>query len=229
MNISFSGGSQFTGQNALYHQIMMLNELCNGYGAYQLSWAGTKNSGLSIGGNQIDLAYCDELIVNKLTKIIAKHVDLSPVIVEMRLRTVGKSPQQVFYGDTQDVQNALVSEEAVLYLNSLYEKELTKAAKMIDRIVDQIDCKHKRGFYGTSFGRCLLMDYHNQFNINPQGKFMKMVNKACDYYSYHQHYMFIMSLKYSQENKDDMIRRLKNIIKTTHQELFVLDQKRALA
>ena len=54
-NTKFTGGDTLTGIYQLYHQSMMKNELYNGYGAYQLSYAGGK-SGLSFGGNQMDMS-----------------------------------------------------------------------------------------------------------------------------------------------------------------------------
>ena len=50
----FTGGDQLTGLKKLYHEIMMKNELVDGYGAYEVHFARGK-SGISFGGNQIDL------------------------------------------------------------------------------------------------------------------------------------------------------------------------------
>jgi len=44
----FTGGNSLTGIHKLYHEVMMLNELWNGYGAYEVSYAAGK-SGISNG------------------------------------------------------------------------------------------------------------------------------------------------------------------------------------
>jgi len=51
----FTGGNDLTGLGKLYHEIMMKNELRDGFGAYELSYAKGK-SGLSFGGNQMDMS-----------------------------------------------------------------------------------------------------------------------------------------------------------------------------
>ena len=56
----FTGGDDFTGFNKIVHDIMMTNELYNGYGGYRVSYADTgdpeNKSGLSFGGNQMDMS-----------------------------------------------------------------------------------------------------------------------------------------------------------------------------
>ena len=52
----YTYGDTFTGFKKVLHDSIMLNELRNGRGAYQLSWAKTDLSGLSYGPQQFDLA-----------------------------------------------------------------------------------------------------------------------------------------------------------------------------
>ena len=52
--VRFTGGDHFSGFEKVAHDMMMSNELHGGYGAYQVSFAGG-NSGLSFGGNQMDM------------------------------------------------------------------------------------------------------------------------------------------------------------------------------
>lgn len=52
----FTGGDYLTGFDKIVHDLMMRNELINGYHAYEVRFAKKGNSGLSFGGNQMDLS-----------------------------------------------------------------------------------------------------------------------------------------------------------------------------
>lgn len=54
-NDRFTGGDDLQDRYLLYHKAMMKNELYDGRGAYQLSFAGGQ-SGFSFGGNQMDMS-----------------------------------------------------------------------------------------------------------------------------------------------------------------------------
>ncbi|MBA8666879.1 hypothetical protein H1Q59_03105 [Holosporaceae bacterium 'Namur'] len=76
--IKFTGGENLNGIQKIYHEVLMKNELINGCGAYELSWAGTPTtpgkSAPSFGGNQMDIGGNPEAR-NVLLNIIlnAKH------------------------------------------------------------------------------------------------------------------------------------------------------------
>src|SRR4051812_20212437 len=72
--LRFSGGDHLEGDEKLGHEAMMRNELRGGYGAYQLSFAHTKKSGLSFGGNQMDI-HGNEDAQNAFSKILTNATD----------------------------------------------------------------------------------------------------------------------------------------------------------
>lgn len=218
MDRAFTGGDGLEGIEQLYHRIMMKNELYNGRGAYRLSWAGNSHSGLTIGGNQLDLAYCDEAIIEELAQIIAKKIGVSQLFVEHALRKKGAPPEVVFKYDHQEIQELLASEPVVEYLDELYRREMHRRSRKVEKVVDAIDCRVKRRFYASALGRCLLFDYDNQFNISPQGKFVKMLAKEHNLYSYRDHVEFLLKLRYGKLNPKDVMRRLKNILHVVYGE-----------
>ena len=66
----FTGGDNLKGLEAIYHDVMMFNELSSGKGSYKLSDAGGKSSP-SFGGNQMDLAankHGREVLLDIVTK-----------------------------------------------------------------------------------------------------------------------------------------------------------------
>ena len=69
----FTGGDGLTGFSKLVHNVMMVNELKGGTGAYQLSHAKAGRSGYSFGGNQMDLLQEGNAHVRELLKDILAH------------------------------------------------------------------------------------------------------------------------------------------------------------
>jgi uncharacterized protein YwlG (UPF0340 family) len=85
-NLQFTAGNNLTGIFKLYHEAMMQNELRNGLGAYELSFAGGE-SGFSFGGNQIDLSQNMDFAKN-IVEILKNATDNKGVVFLLQTKSL---------------------------------------------------------------------------------------------------------------------------------------------
>lgn len=224
MSIAFTGGANFTGLLLFYHKIMMKNELASGYGAYQLSYAGIGQSGISFSGNQIDLSSnrkhlptFQNIISNAKYESganILNSAEISAVMSKISIK--GQSPLSLLGSDLLAKTNtALSSPYGIKIINTIYEEDMALKAQKIDKVLTNIHNAAPHSFYNTIFGHGLLFDYENQFHIDMNGKFMKYANnfQGADYlYEHHKDYLY--DTRYAKKGfKHDIDRRLENINK----------------
>lgn len=180
----FSGGDSFEGVKKIINDIMMKNELKNGYGAYQISFAGTPNSGLSYGANQRDMSVRSDA-VNDFIKILKNATDASGnfIIKKSELSAItgdkncnltikNRTPEQVFGKNLYLVNTALSSTYGMEVINKSYLDCVNYDVEHIEKAIHHIMNPAAKEFYSTDFGKILLYDYHNQYDLNLKGPFL---------------------------------------------------------
>lgn len=184
-NSRFTAGDNFIGLHRLYHEAMMNNELRNGYGAYELSYAGGK-SGFSFGGNQMDMSKKKKetikLFIDILNnandstgnKILTKD-EINTIVGDknVNLKTTGQSLENVFGKNLLSINMALSCEYGKKVINQAYFDEIKSGADHIENVIQKIQNPAAKKFYDSDLGRTLLFDYHNQFGLKLDNTFIK--------------------------------------------------------
>lgn len=232
IKIPFSGGDNLTGILKLYNNILMANELDNGYGAYEISLA-SPDSGLSFGGNQMDMSEESEarllfldIMENAVDSINQKFFcDDEIVDICLNIKNKGRSPEKVFGNYLFRVNEALSSEYGIAKINEQYVKEISIDYNHIENVILNITDSIARTFYNTTIGRLLLFDYNNQFYLAPHGelkiymdgyKVITYTGKALivgDSYNIDNHKEFLFETEYGVKHKPDVLRRINNIFR----------------
>lgn len=175
--IRFWGGDNLTGIEKLYHETMMRNELRGGYGAYQVSFAGG-NSGISFGGNQMDIS-TDHSKADKFLKILSTAIDKvgNAIFSKSEMSLIagknnenisqkGVAPQVIFGDQLYKVNTVLASEYGQTAINKLYLDEMQTESHHIATAIQGMKNPAAKAFYSTPTGKALLFDYHNQFYLS---------------------------------------------------------------
>jgi len=187
-------GDDFIGLKKIINDVMMENELYDGYGAYKVSYAATgdkKNkSGLSFGPNQSDMSKRKDSIndfkdilknaKNNKGELIVKPHEIDIICGEnnVNLKLTNKTPEQVFGKNLRLVNAALSSEYGIKKINEVYIRDLDKGIAHIEKAVEYMSPNPAaQAFYSTDYGKTLLFDYHNQFGLNLDGKEAAFINK----------------------------------------------------
>lgn len=181
--VRFAGGDHFAEFEKVAHDMMMSNELHGGYGAYQVSFAGG-NSGLSFGGNQMDMYNHRErsnifldILKNATTPagdpIFQTH-EIVPITGKDNILLMGrgKTPADVFSKDLDRVNAALSSDYGIKAINATYINETKNSINHIEKIINNFKNPAAKAFYNTDFGKALLYDYNNQYNLDVDGPFV---------------------------------------------------------
>lgn len=180
----FTGGDNFEGLHKVYHDIMMKNELRDGKGAYELSYAGKGESGPSLGGNQMDIAQNPD--ARKALRDIVKNAkdnNGSPILNDIEQDKVIEildvtKPEENLRGNSEKIfgasllpkiNNAIASGYGVQRVNEVYAMDMKERAKHIENVISGIKDPKAKAFYDSDLGRALLFDYHNQYNFNTKG------------------------------------------------------------
>ncbi len=125
MSNTFTGGDNLTGILSYYSKILMENELNKGYGAYQLTLS-TADSGLSFGGNQMDLSEENEarqlfmnIIENARDNNSQKFFNNQGInsIKLIKIASKGQSPETVFGKLLTKINAALSSQYGMTKIN----------------------------------------------------------------------------------------------------------------
>lgn len=183
-------GDDFTGTQKVLHEMIMNNELCGGYGAYKVSYADTQDpknqSGLSFGVNQMDMSkdrdFADVFInilenaKDKNGNLIVGESTFKKIIKENNFTKTHKTPEQVFGKNLPLVNAALSSEYGINKINNTYLSELNNDMTHIDKAISLMKNPAAKAFYDNDAGRTWLYDYHNQYNLNLDGKDAKFMN-----------------------------------------------------
>ncbi|MBN9287986.1 MAG: hypothetical protein BGO43_00570 [Gammaproteobacteria bacterium 39-13] len=179
----FTGGNSLTGIHKLYHEVMMLNELWNGYGAYEVSYAAGK-SGISFGGNQMDM-HDNKKTAEKFTNILISATDNAgkhfftqgevKMIVGNEFVNLIQNGEVVLsmLGDNlASINAALSSVYGRARIDQLYVSEIKNGAEHIEKVIEKITNAAAKKFYDSDLGRVLLFDYHNQYDLKFDGRFL---------------------------------------------------------
>lgn len=232
MSNAFTGGDNLTGILSYYSKILMENELNKGYGAYQLTLS-TADSGLSFGGNQMDLSEENEarqlfmnIIENAIDNNNQKFFNTQEInsIKLIKIAGKGQSPETVFGKLLTKINAALSSQYGMTKINQEYVKQITDDSIHVENIISNIANDLAKTFYNTTLGKGLLFDYNNQFYLDPQGELKRYMdgNKIITYtgetlfiensFTLENHKQYMFETKYGIENKADVSRRINNIL-----------------
>lgn len=234
----FKGGDNLKGIELDYHNIMMKNELKDGEGAYELSWADTPKSAPSFGGNQMDLAQNAngrkvllDIVTNAKDDFGKPFLSMGEIqnieqILKKPELMVGKSSKKVFgHQDEKKIQLALQSKYGKQKIDAAYVEEITSRAKHVEKFIANIRNGPGLEFSDSRVGRCYLFDYDNQYGLSIGGALNKHLNgdvavlksgKVIPAFSGDEfttvHFEdFLKHMKYYEDNSEDVKRRLKNI------------------
>jgi hypothetical protein len=188
--LKFNGGEGLEGLEKKVHEAMMQTELHNGYGAYELSYAGGK-SGLSFGGNQMDMGQKGENFVEGVFVDILRNArdaggqsllsesEKSALLAPPNLRSEerqkfykkytekGVTPQQMFGDLLPKVNAALSSDYGVKVINEQYRNEIRGSIEHVKDIIAKTE-NHKVIEQITLSDEWMLrfVDYHNQYGFS---------------------------------------------------------------
>ncbi len=188
----FTGGDNLTGRAKTYHEVTMQTELNNGEGAYKASFAGG-DSGISFGGNQMDLAKCKHKFYDAkkteydAVKVFTTIMGDSGLFTEDELKIVkeptilkqtGKTPKEVFGKLLTKVNQALSSDSGRQLIDEVYENEIKNTVDYVTKtITNHIYYPPIReAILNNDEMMVRLMDYHNQFSLSTRGNMMKYLN-----------------------------------------------------
>ena len=237
--IRFTGGDNLTGILKVYNEILMKNELEDGYGAYQLSCAGP-TSGLSFGGNQMDMSVCGdarELFLDIIENAVDDNNmrffsdqecnEMKDYVIPRIIRIKGDSPQGIFLNhQLPRINKALSSKYGIEKINEEYVKQITIDSIHIDNIVHSIVSPFAKAYYSSPLGKLFLLDYNNQFYLNPHGELKRyldgyktitytqkaMIVSVTTAYTLANHRAFLHNTKEGAEDPEEVDRRLNNIL-----------------
>jgi hypothetical protein len=163
--------------------LMMCNELMGGYGAYKVSFAGGE-SGLSFGGNQMDMynnpdhaKIFSDILKNATNsdgkKIFEDHeIKLICGKDNLLLQKRAETPKKTFGENLDRVNAALSSEYGIKAINAAYVHSIQHHKIHVEAVIGLMINPAAKAFYGTDFGKALLFDYHNQYDLDPEGQLM---------------------------------------------------------
>ncbi|MDF3047163.1 MAG: hypothetical protein K0R73_281 [Candidatus Midichloriaceae bacterium] len=233
----FKGGERLYGIYEDYHHIMMANELNGGVGGYKLSWAGTKESGPSFGGNQMDIAH-NAYGMSIFIKIIqnAAHSNGSKIlsgsevcsiekICSQKDKITGMDIEEVFPMALK-IDKALASDYGKKLIHEAYVNEILSRGYIIEMFIDSLKDGPGKNFAKSDIGKMHLFDYGNQYGLKARGPLYKFLNgekvvmksgevlgpiTKQDFNLEDFKNDFFFHLKYYKNKPEDVIRRLNNI------------------
>lgn len=209
----FSGGDQLTGIEKEVHLLLMKTELNNGRGGYEISWAGTPSSGISLGGSQTDLstesaadgsksqlfeAILNNAIDNNILSY-AQRKSITPSIYQQK----GKSPEQVFGSLLPKINEAVYASKDIV--DQYYRMDLKKKVHHVQRLISELNNqKNKIALEASPEMVIRLVDYHNQFNFSRNGKMQQFLEG--DVVSLTQYEPEEVALKAGGRSRKDLIK-----------------------
>lgn len=235
-DLRFTGGDKLSDLQKIYHEIMMVNELYNGMGAYQVTFAGGE-SGISFGGNQVDMKEQKKYIpvfvdiLKHATDNQGNHFFTSSEvanIVGKNNEKLIKSPNSLedFFGPYLDKVNAALSSEyGRAKIDAVYLVEMQENADHIDRAIAAITNPAAKEFYSSGIGKLLLFDYHNQYGLELNGRLYDyldgkgkanyltgdILHAPTDVYTIDDHIKYIHSTEQYKNNPKNCDNRIANV------------------
>jgi len=227
--------------------ILIKNELGDNFSlAYTLTKPSTFNSGYSFGYNQLDISErssAKQLFLTLMCK--AKDIKGRSIISKVLLKSIAKlsskgtilggpitlkgNPNAISTHKLELINQALSSELGIRLINASCFFEVRKAIAKVDKILnDKIDNEISRNFLKTSKPKAILIDYHNQFGMNENGKAVQYINGNEVHFQYSDGKIgklklqgnldnleklrdYLYATKYGYEHKKDVERRQNNI------------------
>jgi hypothetical protein len=240
----FKGGDNLEGIWAHYHRILMINELEGGKKAYEFKWAGTKESGPSFGGNQMDIAYSAvgrECLLRIVKNVRADNfqllfseseVQVIEQILSQPQKMVGKNAEKIF-DNHEKLNEALSSGLGRKIIDDFYSYEIHSRAQKIEKIAESLKRGPGKTFAQSTEGRLYLFDYDNQYDIGSNSPLVRYLNGeevtlksgekiprfTKEKFTGEDFFDFLTHLKYYKNHKFDVERRYKNI--KEHVEKYV--------
>lgn len=183
--LRFTGGDHLVGFDKILHDLMMRNELADGYQGYEVCFAKKGKSGLSFGGNQMDMSKNSKYaklfveILENATTIkgdkIFKKSELLAIVGDKNIyiRKAGLTPEQVFGANLDRVNRALASEYGIKAINAAYLVAIKQMKEKVNDAINGMKNLFAKTFYSSDFGRALLCDYENQYGLKVNGVFVE--------------------------------------------------------
>jgi Ca2+-binding RTX toxin-like protein len=152
-------------------ETLLRNELGGLSNGYEISHAGADSpSGYSFGGNQMDLAG------NPNAKVVLKDILVKTNAngnglgfynsIESKLSIVS-NPNALSDLQKNSINTALSSDYGKSKLNEIFVKEVTTKSNEVDNIISSLaDSNVKTTLQNSVQLKVILVDYHNQFNID---------------------------------------------------------------
>ncbi len=165
-NERFTGGDNLTNLEKYVHEIMMLNELKGGTGGYKLSHAILGQSGYSFGGNQMDLTHNDKARTVLKEILTENNVKIEKIDCFIK---VFKEKGKLAQADITLIDAALSSSYGMRKLNEIYVQEISKIIAHVKLILKNIHAAIIP-FSNDFYLQLVLIDYHNQFGLDINGK-----------------------------------------------------------
>ena len=208
------------------HRVLQKNELFGGMGADKLSHAGTKNSGYSYGPAQWDMGQpTNKTKADDFMKILRNQAKSQGGIDEDTLKVINSTIRQkgksaAIEKNKEFIDEALSSDSAKAKMAAMYKAHLGELDRKTQSVIDAAK-PEARKFLDTPEGRRLVADNVNQFGEPTKLKeFVSGSGKAN--FNGKDHILegdltfkdwadYVSGYKHSQENPEDMERRLDNI------------------
>ena len=169
-DILFTGGVGLTGFEEMVYYVDMKNELVDGKRGYVLSYAKGK-SGLSYGGNQMDLANDKIDALPRFRDIIvnARDENNQPFFTDKEIGTImtlatthGNAHVLDLYQPR--INKALSSDYGRQQIDLAYKETLANRIQKIDGVIAGLPSQYQKGARSEET-RLLLIDYDNQYHL----------------------------------------------------------------
>ncbi len=212
----FTGGDGYTGYEKLVHDIMMVNELNNGEGAYQLSDAKLGNSGYSFGGNQMDLLK-NPHAKNILDDILKNNglISFDEPLRKNLLETVTTPGMILSETNLTSINKALASDYGKVKINEAYREEISNKMEGVKVCISGSNDKIKTIIEGSDYLKAFLFDYSNQFGLKVDGKMSKFL-KGKEVTLYDENFnKRSLTLSLENLNEGSLIDQLVSFVKST--------------
>ena len=188
----FTGGDHLAGFEKKVHDVFMKTELNNGLSAYEVNRAPTGTSGLTFGGNQMDLANGkpeEQIFKKKLFLDILKNAsdttgnkilngfEYENIESNKKVTEKGLKPETVFGNLLPKVNDALSSEYGRQKINEAYIPVLKGKIAHVDGIIKSLTNEANRNeLQSNEELQIRLVDYHNQFGLDRNGAMHRLLN-----------------------------------------------------
>ncbi|MCK8823973.1 hypothetical protein [Fuchsiella alkaliacetigena] len=206
-----------------FHQVLMVNELFAGKGAYELQHAKLGQSGYSFGPIQWDLSQRTEARRN-FKRILLTVGSFSKNELGEIMSKVKRSGAKLNKEQIKKINEALSSPRGKQIIEELYLKELKKNINRIEEVIEEVAKAEYRDFLDSTVAKLFLLDYHNQFDISSGGEMEKFLAgeevtigkgrrvQVEESLGLGDLLNFYFNTYYGQKQPQDLIRRFNNVL-----------------